>query len=64
MLLYSGGCADGQGRQEGRKRNTKAGTDADMLDEQREEAATYETERYLGRVNCKDILVEEVIELY
>jgi hypothetical protein len=34
MLLYSGGCADGQGRQEGRKRNTKAGTDADMLDDQ------------------------------
>jgi hypothetical protein len=27
-------CADGRGRQEGRKRNTKAGTDADMLDEQ------------------------------
>ena len=39
------------GWQEGRKRITKAGTDADMLDEQREEADTDEAMRCLGKVN-------------
>ena len=35
VVRWGGGTrADGLGRQEGRKRNTKAGTDADTLDEQ------------------------------